>query len=225
MKKSQEDIFITSEADAWFERNISKATEAASKEHNVIKGMISCKLPISGSFIDLGGGTGTVAAGIIKLFPKWKGTVLEPSQKARTLGLKTFPMVDFIHGSLSKKENIPNKSYDLAIISMVFTWIDRNLLSQAIANTDSLVKPGGHIIIQDFYAPFPKINNYHHKEGLFTYKQDYTLPFIALNTYLELYKKTSSISHANYDNKDPYDVWLTTSVLQKDLIDQYQKTI
>jgi len=215
MKKNQEDIFITSEADAWFERNISNATEPASDNHNVIKAMISSELPESGNLIDIGGGTGTIAAGIMKLFPRWKATVLEPSQKAKDLGLKTFPWIEFIKGSLSKKENIPNKSYDLAIISMVFTWIDRNFLSQAIANIDSLVKPGGHIIIQDFYAPFPKINNYHHKKGLFTYKQDYTLPFIALNTYIELYKKNICVSHTNYDKNDPYDTWLTTSVLQK----------
>lgn len=224
MKKNQEDIFINQESDAWFDRNSSKIVEPVSTDHNVIKAVLSINLPKSGSFIDLGGGVGSVSARIKKLFPDWKGTVLEPSQKARNHGSKIFPLIDFAPGSLAKKEDMPIKDYDLVIISMVLTWIDRTLLTQAIANIDNLVKPGGHIIIQDFYTPFPRANNYHHTEGVLTYKQDYPLLFTSTNLYTEILKDQKYVSHSTYDESDPYDCCLMTSVLRKDLFERYRKS-
>ena len=223
MNNNQEDIFINHEADAWFDRNISTVLEPVSIDHNVIHGMISANIPKSGCFIDLGGGAGQVAAGITKLYSNWKGSVLEPSNKAIKAGSKVFPWIDFKCGSLTKEKNLPDEVYDLAIISMVFSWIDRNLLSKAIANVDNLVKPGGYIIIQDFYAPFPRANNYQYDDKLFTYKQDYSLPFIALNIYTELYRKSGPVTHTSCDKNDMFDTWLMTTVLKKDLLGRYKK--
>jgi ubiquinone/menaquinone biosynthesis C-methylase UbiE len=224
MKSDQEHIFIKQEADAYFERNYAEEIKHESPNHSVIKMMKMINLPKKSFFIDLGGGAGTVAAGITKLNPDWNGTVLEPSKKAIKAGSVKFPWLSFIYGSLTKKNDMPNKVYDLAIISMVFSWIDRSLLSQAIANIDNLVKPNGYIIIRDFYAPYPRANNYHHKNGLFTYKQDYTLPFKALNIYTELYKQSGHTSHSSdYDENDPYDLWTTNSILRKDLTGKYIK--
>lgn len=225
MKKNQEKLFIEEQADAYFDRNFTKDIQAASKEHKIIQLIKTIDLPKTGNLIDLGGAAGSVAAGIIKIFPDWKGTVLEPSQKATKAGSKIFPWIDFICGSVAKKKDMPNKVFDLAIISMVFSWIDRGLLSQAIANIDSLVKPSGHIIIRDFYTPFPRANNYHHKDGIFTYKQDYTSPFKSLNIYTEIYRESGPVKHSNFDNNDPYDDWTLTSVLKKDLFDRYRRNI
>ena len=63
-KKNQEDIFMKKESDAWFERNISKIIQPAEPDHNVIKMIKLIKLPKSTKFIDLGGSTGKVSAGI-----------------------------------------------------------------------------------------------------------------------------------------------------------------
>lgn len=222
-KKNQEDIFMKKESDAWFERNISKIIQPAEPDHNVIKMIKLINLPKSTKFIDLGGSTGKVSAGILNLFPSWKGTVLEPSQKAIKKGSKLFPKIKFINGSLTKKKDMPKKVYDLAIICMVFSWIDRGLLSQAIANIDYLIKPGGYIIIRDFFSPHPRANKYHHSKGLFTYKQDYSLPFLSMNIYTELFKNSAPVMNSNQDNKDPYNFWTMNSILQKDLFGRYRK--
>ncbi len=221
MKSTQEDKFIEKEGDAWFERNKPSKLKPVTKEHNVIKGMMAVNLPASGSLIDLGGGVGSVAAGAIKFFPNWKASVLEPSRKAIEAGKKTFPGIDFRCGSLTREIDLPNEKYDLAIISMVFSWIDRSLLSKAVSNIDHLVKPGGHIVIQDFYTPTPKANKYHYDKDLFTYKQDYTLPFKALNIFTEIYSKSSETNHTKFDENDSYDTWLVTSILLKDLKGRY----
>lgn len=223
MKKKQENIFIDQEADAWFERNSTKVTKPVSINDMVIEGILSINLPKSGSFIDLGGGVGAVSARITKLYPKWSGTVLEPSKKAIKHGSKIFPWINFISGSISKKKDMPKKVYDMAIISMVFTWIDRNLLTQAVANIDNLVRPGGYIIIKDFYTPNPKVNNYHHAEGVLTYKQDYPLLFTSTNLYTELLKVKKKIkTHTSFDETDIYDQWMMTSILQKDMLGRYK---
>jgi ubiquinone/menaquinone biosynthesis C-methylase UbiE len=220
-KNSQEDIFIKREADAFYERNFSRLSVPVPKNHNVIKSIKNIKLPKSASFIDLGGGTGAVTAGIKKSQPSWKATVLEPSKKAIKLGSKIFPWIDFVNGSLTQKKDMPKKTYDLVIISMVFSWIDRSLLSQAIANVDNLVKPKGYILIHDFYTPFPHANSYHHKEGLFTYKQDYALPFLSLNTYTEVCRNLGKDANSSFDKDDQYDATTMVAVLQKDLSNRY----
>ena len=222
MFKSQEDLFIESQADAYFDRNYSKEIKEVSKENDIVKLFELLELPRSGNFIDLGGAVGSVAAGITKNYPKLKGTVLEPSKKATEAGSKVFPWINFKCGSIAKKKDVPNENFDLAIISMVFSWIDRSLLSQTIANIDGLIKLDGYLIIRDFYTPFPRANRYHHENGIFTYKQDYTLPFKSLNIYTEIYKNSCPVSHSNYDQNDPYDIWTLTSVLKKDLLGRYQ---
>jgi len=221
MKNYQEEIFINSEADAFFDRNIKIISVPVSQSHNVIKSIKKIKLPNSSSFIDLGGGTGPVSATIKKIKPSWKATVLEPSKKSIKLGSKLFSDIKFVHGSITKKADMPNKTFDLAIISLVFCWLDRSLLSQAIANIDSLIKPGGYIIINDYYTPFPRANVYHHKKGLFTYKQDYALPFLSLNTYTEIFRELGKDGSTIFDKEDKYDVKVMVSVLQKDLSNRY----
>ena len=221
MKNKQENIFLKNEADAFYERNYVDICKPASHNHSVLKAIKSSKICKNGKFIDLGGGMGIIAAGISNLYPELKGTVLEPSKKAIKAGSKIFKTTNFICGSLTQKNDMPNKIYDFAVISMVFSWIDRGLLSQAIANADSLVKPGGHIIIYDFYTPFPRANNYHHREGLFTYKQDYTLPFISLNIYTEIYRNLDKVANSCFDKDDPYDSVTMISILKKDLSSRY----
>ena len=223
MKKNQENVFIEGQSDAWFDRNFKNGIKALPEEHRIIRLVKSLDLPSSGNLIDVGGAAGSVAAGIIKVCPGWKATVLEPSQKAVKAGSKIFPWIDFIQGSIAKKNDMPNKAFDIALVSGVLCVIDRSLLSQAIANIDSLIKPNGHIIIYDFYTPFPRANDYHHQDGIFTYKQDYSLPFKSLNIYTEIYRNSGPVKHSNFDNVDPYDVWTLISVLQKDLMGRYRR--
>ena len=223
MKRNQENIFIEKECDAWFDRNSSTIVEPVTANHNVVKALEFVDLPKSCNFIDIGGGVGAVSAAILKLHPEWSGTVLEPSKKALNHGKKTFPEINFISGSITQKKDMPNHVYDLVIISMVLTWIDRSLLTQAIANIDNLVKPDGMIIINDFFTPYPRANKYHHAEGVFTFKQDYSLIFSSTNLYNELFRKQGPVSHTIYDKNDPYDLWLMTSVLKKDLFNKYRQ--
>ena len=222
MKETQDEIYSKYEADNWYERNLSKDVKPVSDDNNIIKAIKLGNLPEEGRFIDLGGGAGSIAAGIVNLLPKWKGTVLELSNKAVNKGSKLFPKLSFINGSLTRYEDMKDKIFDLAVVSMVLSSIDRQFLSLALANIDLIVKPGGFIIIQDFYTPIPKANKSSHKEGVFVFKQDYVATFLALNTYTEIYKMQGPMQHTVFDNNDPYDVWVSTTVLKKELLNRYR---
>lgn len=220
---SQETVFIEKEADSWFERNAQSILEPAKANHPIIQALK--QLPINHPFtlIDLGGGSGKVSAGIMEVMPNCKATVVEPSAKAVRAGKETFPVIKFIQGSLTQATDMPACTFDIALVCGVFTWIDRLLLSQAVANVDRLVKPGGYLAISDFETPYPRANPYHHHPGLFTYKQDYSLPFLALNLYTEVYHKAESLeAHSSSNSNDPYDTWWGTTILQKDIQGRYQ---
>ena len=222
MQDTQDEIFNKHEADDWYERNLSEDVKPVSDDNNIIKAIKLGNLPEEGNFIDLGGGAGSIAAGIINILPKWKGTVLELSNKAVNKGAKLFPKLSFINGSLTKYDAIKDKIFDLAVISMVLHLIDRKFLSIALANIDQVVKPGGFIIIQDFYSPFPKANKSSHRKGIFIFKQDYVASFLALNTYTEIYRMQGPTQHSVFDKNDPYDVWVSTTILKKELLNRYR---
>jgi len=221
MTNFQEKKFIDSEADAWFERNQHIILEPATPDHRVIKALVKLSLPETGVLIDLGGGSGKVASGILKIRPEWKALVIEPSDKACQAGRKVFPNVEFSEGSITQVTDMPNLVVDLIIVSGVLSWIDRTLLSQAIANIDKLLKDKGTLIISDFDPAFPRANPYRHSEGLFTFKQDYSLPFMALNTYSIVYRESELANHSSSDINDSYDTQWQTVVLKKDLIGKY----
>jgi ubiquinone/menaquinone biosynthesis C-methylase UbiE len=223
-KLTQETVFIQKEADSWFERNAHSILEPANENHNVIQALKKINFTYPVKFIDLGGGAGKVSAGIKIIYPDWGATVLEPSGKAVQAGQDRFPEVQFLKGSLTQAEDMPNENFDLAIVCGVFTWIDRELLSQAIANVDKLIRPGGYLVINDFETPYPRANPYHHHPGLYTYKQDYTLPFMALNLYTEIYRQSGQMqNHTKANEGDPYDTWWTTAILQKDITGRYRR--
>lgn len=218
----QETAFIQSEADAWFERNSDNLLIPVDSNHHVIRAINRLSLPENGEFADLGGGSGKVSARVLNMFPNWRGHVLEPSGKAVQQGQEAFPALRFYQGSITRPSDMPNSLFDLVIVCGVFTWVDRCLLSQAVANVDSLIKQGGYLVVSDFDPAYPRANPYHHRSGLFTYKQDYSLPFLALNTYSLVLRESLSLSeHTGCDPEDPYDTQWMTAVLRKDLQGRY----
>lgn len=222
----QDNIFTIHEADAWYERNKKKLYEAGqsnSKTESIIKLIQNLKLSTKGKVLDIGGANGRVSAGIVAENKHWTATVLELSRKAICHGKKTFPKLKFMHGNITQKRQLPKEQYDIVIIRGVFCWIDRLHLTQTIANIDSLVINSGYLIISDFYTPSPRANAYIYSKGVFTFKQDYVLPFLALNIYSEILRKNYvDTKHTKHDNRDPYDIWWSDAILQKDLFGRYR---
>lgn len=220
-KIDQEKVFLEQEADAWFNRNPS-VVQPAPANHRVLEALNSVQLSSQGCLLDIGGATGTVSAGFLRDHPDWIVRVVEPSAGAIAAGKQAFPELEFAQGSISQREGMPWNDSDIVVISGVFCVVDRNLLTQAVANVDAALKNGGLLVISDFDSPSLRANPYKHYEGLFTYKQDYAEIFRALGTYQVISRQSSKFEGlSSGDIGDPYDLQWVTVVLCKDTYGRY----
>jgi|ABSN01.1.fsa_nt_gi SAM-dependent methyltransferase len=220
---AQDKLFVESEADAYFRRNPDSLVAVGSSVPT-LAALALFDLPKQGTLLDIGGSTGLVAAGFLRDHPLWKAYVVEPSNEAITAGQAAFPQVEFYQGTITRSlpPEISDSLCTVIVVSSVYHWIERSLLSRAIANTDSALADEGYLVVADFDGPFPRANPYIHRPGLFTYKQDYTSCFLALGIYHLVYRRSyESGSASNPD--DNYDRQWMTAVLRKDLDGRYAK--
>lgn len=219
---SQEKVFLDQEANAWFRRNTSASVVPASSEDKVIKSVASLDISDTGVLIDVGGGAGRIAEGFRREYPGWDCKVFEPSLEAISVGQSLFPAVEFRSGSICQPEGILWQGVDIIVVSAVFHWVDRELLSRAVCNVDSALKDGGLLVITDFDSPSMRRNPYNHYSGIYTYKQDYARIFRELGIYHLLSHKSENLDNSSaYDRSDYYDRQWVTSVLKKDVTGRY----
>ncbi|MCX7596046.1 MAG: class I SAM-dependent methyltransferase [Fischerella sp.] len=219
---NQDTVFLNQEADAWFERNADSATTPVSSAHRVLQALRQVTLPRQGMLLDVGGASGKVAAGFQREYPEWKCCVVELSGKAITAGRAAFPQIEFYQGSITQSEGLPVVNADVVIVSAVFHFVERQLLSRAICNVDFALKNGGFLVISDFDSPFLRANAYKHYAGLYTYKQDYAEIFRQLGIYQVVYRLSETlVDHSTGDADDPYDRQWVTTVLKKDIYGRY----
>jgi SAM-dependent methyltransferase len=218
----QEKAFIEKEADAWFDRNFATPPTAVGEDDPLLRALREVPLPPSGSMLDVGGGPGHLSAGFLRGHPTWSCRVVEPSTRAIAAGRAAFPALEFVAGSVAGKTSLAEKPTDLVIVSGVLSWVDRRLLSLAVANLDGALADGGLLAIADFDAPYLRANPYHHRPGLHTYKQDYASIFSSLGTYHCLYRRSQTLEgHTSSDSGDAYDRQWVVTVLRKDLRGRY----
>lgn len=208
----------------WFQRNVEQSCQPIPPDSAVLSLLTTCRLTEAGALLDVGGGSGRTAAGFMNVYPGWMAMVVEPSGKAIDAGRRTFPQLSFTQRSMTEPMPLPEgrEGYDVVICSAVLHWCDRSLLSRTIANVDTALLDGGFLVIKDFDAPFPRANAYTHREGLWTYKQDYVACFTALGIY-HVERRLSRDEGSASNPADPYDRRWATTVLRKDLRGRYAR--
>jgi SAM-dependent methyltransferase len=222
VKTSQEEAFLAGEADAWIRRNPDSTTLPADDDP-VVAAIASCELPPQGTLIDAGGAAGRHAAAFLRDHPGWTVRVIDPSGEAIEAGRRAFPGVLFDQGTITRPlpaASEERSTYDVVVVAGVLCWIDRSLLSHAIANADAALADGGLLVLADYDPPSQRANPYVHRPGLFTYKQDYAQCFLALGTY-HLVRRHSFLYDSAANPSDPYDRQWMTAVLRKDLSGRY----
>lgn len=178
----QKDIFLKSEADAWFGRNpILYNPELINK---VLK--LNPK-----SVLEIGCASGVNLIEYKRLGIKVYG--IEPSLKAIEYAKIVYDL-DINHGTADILMDI---KVDVVIFGFCLYLCDREDLFQIACNADKMLNGGGHIVIHDFKPPYAYANQYHHYEGLKSYKMNYADMF----TWNPAYTLISSemYSHNNTD--------------------------
>lgn len=177
----QDNIFMQSEGDRWFERNraaLSRFDAGADLPMKLIDLYDLCPA----SALEIGAANGFRLAAIhARTAAQVVG--VEPSAQAILEGKASYPFVSFVRGLAHA---VPlRERFDLVIVNFVFHWIDRAKLMASISETDRLVGDGGFLIVGDFHPANRWRVPYHHLAGaaVETYKQNYAEPFLACGLY------------------------------------------
>ena len=180
----QDDVFKKEEADRWFERNKGGLKPKEDlilriiREYNLINK--------SSKVLEVGSSNGYRLA---KIHEEFRSEVhaIEPSKEAVKDGKSRWSFITFYQNTLAEFDERKYVSgFDLIIVNSVLHWIDRSTLLLSVAKIDTMLKWGGYLILGDFQSHIPIKRKYHHKEGLYTYKQCYRDIFTSTNLYMEL---------------------------------------
>jgi trans-aconitate methyltransferase len=191
----QDDVFYSSEGDAWFERN--KQSICQNRGDDLALQILKESLPLTGveSVLELGCANGWRLNLLSEILPDATFSGMDASLGAIEDGENRYPDISLTHGLLS---DIPfNRSFDLVIVNFVLHWVDRSSLLKSIAEIDRMINGGGYLLLGDFLPDVPQRRKYHHLEqGVYTYKQDYSKLFQSLGIYQEKVRKLF-----NHDDK------------------------
>src|SRR6266446_2395636 len=176
----QETEFLKGEGNAWYYRNVDKPRRLP-----VLEAIKICPSPKKA--IEFGCGDGHNIGNIQKTY-ECEAVGIDPSAVALVSARKAFPKVKFITGTASYRFLL--REYDLVVYGFCLYLCDRESLSSIVSVGDLALKDGGHLIIHDFDPEYPHKVPYHHKNGLFSYKMDYSKLWLANPAYSLVSKTT-----------------------------------
>lgn len=212
----QKDIFLLSEADAWFERNQGAIKERDFSEDSVAQAVMDIvKLP-------------QYAAANLSILEIGCGEARRLEWLAGTLNINTFglePSSKAIEQACSRgvkaqrgtADNLPFDSnyFDIVIFGFCLYLCDRQDLFRIASEADRVLKSDAWIVINDFYASEPIKREYHHKPGVYSYKMDYRTLFDWHPAYTCYAHKLNQ--HGSSEFTDDAQEWVATSVIRKKL--------
>lgn len=188
------DFFKDGEADEWFKRN-QKAMEAKGFDEPITlltDWLYPFKTELS-DILEIGCGSGHRLNQMSQTL-KANGYGVEPSSSAVDYIKNTFPSVKVKVGF---GDDVPYKNkFDLVHLGFFLYLVDREFYLRCISEADRLVKFGGFLSIIDFETPFPYSNEYSHKNGVFSHKQNNSDLFVASGLYSVVNK--FQFSHNNF---------------------------
>jgi len=208
----QKEVFLKSEGDDWFTRNhhVIQNREIDYSE-SIVSAIVECKS--SGSqqnrLLEIGCGEGK-RLGWISGKLQFDCYGIEPSRKAVTFAQgKGFQVIQGTADHLPFENNF----FDFLVFGFCLYLCDREDLFRIAQEADRVLKADSWLVIQDFFSPTPHKNNYHHKEGLFSFKMDYRKLFDWHPNYVCLSHKV--FRHGSKEFTDSPDDWVATSILRK----------
>lgn len=212
MKSKQSDIFLDSEADGWFERN-KTALGIRTFETDTIKRVLEGFKDSINAICEIGSGNGVKLSDLCDYFEA-SGSGVEPSPLAVKMGNDAYKN---IHLKVSTAANLPfnDSEFDLVYFSFCLYLVDRVEIYKAVAEADRVLKNGGFLAIVDFDPLMRHKKPYHHKSGIFSYKNSYSDFFTSGGHYYLVAKE--SFSHACTHFSVLSDDRLSISILYKEL--------
>lgn len=209
----QKEIFLHSEGDAWFTRNVqSIAGKKLPDDDPLLRELLKLPPMKAGgkiSVLEVGCGEGTRLAWLKNnLDVDCYG--IDPSAQAVlaacSKGIKA-------QQGTADHLAFDDKSFDIVIFGFCLYLCDREDLFQIASEADRALKTDGWLMIMDFFSPTPRAKIYHHRPGLQSFKMDYRTLWDWHPDYECITHQVRHHSNASYTD-DP-DEWVGISVLRK----------
>jgi ubiquinone/menaquinone biosynthesis C-methylase UbiE len=212
----QKDIFLSSEGDAWFDRNHTLVAQRHLPEDDPILVEVLELPPIAKGItaLEIGCGDGTrlewlkdnLGAKCFGIDPSSKG-VARANQRG-------------VHAQRGTADRLPfeNDQFDLVIFGFCLYLCDRDDLFQIAQEAHRVLKTPGWLVILDFYSPVPVSRAFHHRTGVFSYKMDYRSLFTWHPAYECVTHKVRH--HENKAYTDDIQEWVAVSVLRKNYVSE-----
>lgn len=213
MKKMQKEVFLSEEGDSWFKRN-KEATEKRSDFH-----FLETFLPYLNStsnVLEIGCGDGTN----LKFLHEKTGCVcygVDPSPSAIEIAKLRNPHFDLQVGTAD--DFAFNTTFDFILFGFCLYLCDRESLSTIVAKSDVALRDKGYLGIIDFDSSIGIKKRYSHKEGIFTFKMDYSKLWLSLPHYTLVSKYPFSHTGSGFD--EFLDERIASVCIYKDLESGY----
>jgi len=173
---NQSDVFAQEEADSWFERNFGQEVKKDREQDLALNYLSGLELEDK-VVVEIGCADGWRLAELAATY-RCECFGVEPSSKAVEAGrLRYKKSINLSVGSAAKTGLSTGKA-DVLVLGFCLYLCDRRELFKIAYECDRILKDDGILLIVDFLPPFAYKNPYHHREGLFSYKLDYSQMFL-----------------------------------------------
>ena len=210
----QKDIFLHTEADAWFERNRKACAQQSFDDGDPIVAAvleISRERPAGGKLkiLEIGCGEGLRQAWLANhLDADVYG--IEPSEKAVHEALQRG-----VKAQRGTADSLPygNNEFDIVVFGFCLYLCDQSDLFKIAFEADRVLKSDAWVVIQDFFSPTPVRRAYHHRPGVFSHKMDFRTLFDWHPAYACYAHRLGH--HGVNTYTDEQQEWVATSVMRK----------
>lgn len=212
----QNSIFLSSEGDAWYKRNLNHLTKINIADESDVSYILASVLPVKDqidNILEIGCSSGLKLKKLCEELDA-KGFGIEPSEKAVMDGnAMKHDAVTLVQGT---GDSLPfaDDSFDLVNYAFCLYLFDRNTLLKSLAEADRVLRPGGYMVITDFDPGTHRKRAYSHFPGLFSYKQNYGSLYTSTGLYYLTGKK--SFSHRSPIFDVDADERVSTQILYKE---------
>jgi len=187
---SQKLEFLSGEGDKWFNRN--KATLKNSKFKDVVFLKRYLKNQSIRNFLEIGCSNGYKTIQLAKIL-KSSAYGIDPSEVAISEAKSNSEKIsksNLVSQTINFKVGtadelcFPDSKFDFIFFGFCLYLVDRELINKVVSEADRCLKSGngiqegGFLAILDFDPGKPYFNDFKHKAGLKSYKEDYARYFI-----------------------------------------------